>query len=128
MNSFFKSGVFVRKKKPLAEPEENSLLELNELSEYDFAISEAENKNEFNVALRYLFLKTLKNLSDKGDINFAAEKTNSDYLIQMSHHTNFEDFKRLTHNYEYVWYGKFFIDKEQYQELKKDFNSFNKNL
>ena len=125
---FFKSGVFVRKKKPLAEPEENSLLELNELSEYDFAISEAENKNEFNVALRYLFLKTLKTLSDKGDINFAAEKTNSDYLIQMSHHTNFEDFKRLTHNYEYVWYGKFFIDKEQYQELKKDFNSFNKNL
>jgi hypothetical protein len=125
---FFKSGVFVRKKKPLAEPEENSLLELNELSEYDFAISEAENKNEFNVALRYLFLKTLKNLSDKSDINFAAEKTNSDYLMEMSHHANFEDFKKLTRNYEYVWYGKFFIDKEQYQKLKKDFNSFNKNV
>jgi hypothetical protein len=101
---------------------------LNELSEYDFAISEAENKNEINVALRYLFLKTLKNLSDKGDINFAAEKTNSDYLMEMSHHANFEDFKKLTRNYDYVWYGKFFIDKEQYQELKKDFNSFNKNV
>jgi hypothetical protein len=73
-------------------------------------------------------LKTLKNLSDKEIISFAAEKTNHDYLAEMKHHRYFEDFSKLTRDYEYVWYGKFFIDKEPYQKLKKDFNFFNKNV
>jgi hypothetical protein len=125
---FSKNGLFVRKKEEHIEPEEISLQELNELSEYDSLISEAENKNEFNLATRYLFLKTLKNLSDKEIISFAAEKTNHDYLAEMKHHRYFEDFSKLTRDYEYVWYGKFFIDKEPYQKLKKDFNFFNKNV
>ena len=124
----FKNGIFKRKKELTAEEEEDSLKDLNELSEYDFLAHEAENKNEFNLATRYLFLKTLKNLSDKGCISFTSEKTNKEYLNEMRQHNYYEEFGKLTRDYEYVWYGKFSIDNKQYQKLKEDFSSFNKKV
>ncbi len=64
-------------------PDEESLQELNEISAYDYLVAEAENNNEYNLATRYLFLKTLKNLSDNGFIHFTSEKTNKEYLKEM---------------------------------------------
>lgn len=124
----FKNGIFKKKRKLLIQAEEDSLQDLNELSEYDFLAHEAENKNEYNLATRYLFLKTLKNLSDKGAVSFASEKTNKDYLNEMRQHKYAEEFEKLTRDYEYVWYGKFSIDKKQYQKLKEDFSFFNKKV
>ena len=124
----FKNGIFKKKKELFTEAEEDSLQDLNELSEYDFLIDEAENKNEFNLATRYLFLKTLKNLSEKGCISFGPDKTNKDYLNEMRQHNYSEEFAKLTRDYEYVWYGKFSIDKDFYQKLKEDFSFFNKKV
>lgn len=124
----FKNGLFKKKKELQADDEEDSLHDLNELSEYDFLAHEAENKNEYNLATRYLFLKTLKNLSDKGFINFTNEKTNKDYLNEMRQHNYSNVFRKLTRDYEYVWYGKFTIRKEDYEKLKEDFSFFNKNV
>ncbi len=59
-------------------------------------ITEAENKDEFNLATRYLFLKTLKNLADRGFINFTAEKTNKEYLKEMRQHNYYDKFRELT--------------------------------
>ncbi len=124
----FKNGIFKKKRKLLIQTEEDSLQDLNELSEYDLLAHEAENKNEYNLATRYLFLKTLKNLSDKGSVSFASEKTNKDYLNEMRQHKYAEEFAKLTRDYEYVWYGKFSIEKELYQKLKEDFSFFNKKI
>lgn len=124
----FKNGIFVRKKAKRRRNEEESLEELNELSEYDSLAYEAENKKDFNLATRYLFLKTLKNLSDKGFINFTSEKTNKDYLNEMRQHNYSDEFGKLTRDYEYIWYGKFSIDEERYQKLKEDFSFFNKKV
>ena len=125
---FFKNGIFVGRKKIIVEGDEESLQELNEVSAYDTLIAEAENSEQFNLATRYLFLKTLKNLSDRSFINFTAEKTNKDYLKEMEQHNYFSEFRELTRNYEYTWYGKFVIDKEEYQKLKEAFDSFNKKI
>ncbi|MEO8823623.1 MAG: hypothetical protein ABI366_08610 [Ginsengibacter sp.] len=125
---FFKNGIFVRKKEIRSGDEEESIEELNELSKYDSLAYDAENKNEFNLATRYLFLKTLKNLSDKGFIHFTSEKTNKDYLNEMRQHYYFDQFRNLTRDYEYIWYGKFSIDEERYQQLKEDFSFFNKKV
>lgn len=122
---FFKNGIFVRKKEIRSGDEEESIEELNELSEYDSLAYDAENKKEFNLATRYLFLKTLKNLSDKGFIQFTSEKTNKDYLNEMRQHHYFDQFRNLTRDYEYIWYGKFSIDAERYRKLKEDFSFFN---
>ncbi|MEO6893896.1 MAG: hypothetical protein ABI136_02615 [Ginsengibacter sp.] len=125
---FFKNGFFVRKKEIRNGDEEESIEELSELSEYDSLAFGAENRKEFNLATRYLFLKTLKNLSDKGFINFTSEKTNKDYLNEMRQHHYFDQFSNLTRDYEYIWYGKFLIDAERYQNLKEDFSFFNKKV
>ena len=124
-----KNGIFIKKKNQLFQPEEEGAShDLNEISQYDQLISEAENNHDLNLAIRYLFLKTLKTLSDKGLINFTAEKTNNEYVKEMIENTHYDEFQKLTHIYEYMWYGKFLIHKNDYQNLKEEFNSFNKNV
>lgn len=126
---FFKNGIFRRRKnKLIAENEEGLRHDLEEFSKYDALISDAENKNELNLATRYLFLKTLKTLSDKGFIDFTAEKTNKEYLKEMEQNKFFKQFKKLTRNYEYIWYGKFLIDKNNYHNLKEEFILFNEKV
>ena len=125
----FKNGVFTRNKsKYSAEEEEESLHDLDDLLEYDALISVAENNNDFNLATRYLYLKTLKNLSERGFINFTPDKTNKEYLQEMSLNNYSGEFESLTRNYEYAWYGKFLIDANAYQQLKERFNLFNKKV
>jgi hypothetical protein len=124
----FKNQIFSRKKEVRRTEEEQSVQELNELSEYDLLINEAESKNEFNLATRYLFLKTIKNLSEKNCISFTPEKTNKDYLNEMRRHNYFDEFAKLTRDYEYVWYGKFLIGETQYQQLKEAFAFFNQKV
>ncbi|MDP4283886.1 MAG: hypothetical protein Q8891_05650 [Bacteroidota bacterium] len=125
---FFKSGIFkIKKYPPDEEDNEDYLSELDNISKYDLLINEAEANNDFNLSTRYLFLRTLKTLSDKGFIHFAPEKTNSEYLQDMVSSGYQLQFASLIRNYEYVWYGKFLIDKNKYEQLKKEFIQFNKN-
>lgn len=128
-NVLFKNGIFTEKKRKLI-PESGEYLstELDDLSRYDELISGAENDSDFNLATRYLYLKTLKNLSEKGIINFVSDKTNLDYLNEMRTNDYFEQFQSLTRNYEYLWYGKFLIKEEKYRHLKEEFISFNKKV
>ncbi|HET7117247.1 MAG TPA: hypothetical protein VFI29_12190 [Hanamia sp.] len=125
----FKNGIFaIKKKKLITENDEELSLDLGDLSKYDSLISEAENNNNFNLAIRYLYLKTLRNLSEKGIINFVPDKTNNDYLREMKPNNYFREFRLLTRNYEYLWYGKFLINEKDYQRLKEEFIVFNKKV
>jgi hypothetical protein len=125
---FFKNGIFKKPKKIRNILEEDSVHELNEASAYDSLVAEAENKNEFNEAARYLYLKTLKILSERGFIHFSPEKTNVEYVKEMQHHNYSDEFRELTRDYDYVWYGKFIIDKTKYLRLKEQFQNFNRKI
>jgi hypothetical protein len=125
----FKNGIFGRRKNKLLSQEENeSLDDLQNMSEYDTLISNAETKHDFNLAIRFLFLKTLKNLSDRGFVSFTIGKTNKEYLKEMQQTAHFKEFEDLTRNYEYVWYGKHLIYENQYVHLKELFYLFNKKI
>lgn len=126
-NLLFKNGIFSRRKNKLnTRGIEDPEPELVEISKYDSLIADAENNGNFNSATRYLFLKTLKLLSERELIHFAADKTNHEYLREMRSNNYYDEFKSLTRNYEYVWYGKFLIDQNAYQHLKEQYQSFNK--
>ncbi len=101
---------------------------LNEYSAYNDLIYDAESQRDFNQAIRYLYLQSLKKLSDRGLILFSPDKTNTNYISELSGRNFQDDFSSLTHSYEYVWYGKFLIDASKYQQLKSQFISFNKNV
>lgn len=123
----FKSSIFKRGNRRFkrADPEEVNVEELYDFGEYDSLIAGAEKNNQFNSAIRYLFLKTLKTLSDQGFINFAPEKTNKEYLKELSQNQWYQEFEKLTAGYEYAWYGKFVIGKNKYAQIKEQFLGFN---
>lgn len=125
----FKNGIFSRRKnKPNYQEVEDSAPDLVEISKYDYLVADAENAGNFNLASRYLFLKTLKLLSEKERIHFATDKTNHDYLQEMKSNNYYDEFKSLTRSYEYVWYGKFLMDQNAYRHLKELYHLFNKKV
>lgn len=75
------------------------------------------------MAVRYLFLKTLRQLSDRGHLQQSADKTNFQYVQEIPADKR-NDFASLVLNYEYVWYGHLNIVREQYDQLEKKYTSF----
>jgi len=126
---FFTSGLFAKENvKPHEELVNEKPESLNEYSAYNLLIHEAESKNDFNLAVRYLYLQSLKRLADRELILFSPGKTNNLYVQELSSRNYQHEFASLTLNYEYVWYGKFAIDSKRYPQLKEEFISFNKKV
>ena len=126
---FLKGGLFAKgaiKRESQPAPEEPE--KLSEYSEYIGLIHEAELKNDFNLAVRYLYLQSLKKLSDEELILFSPDKTNRLYVEELTGKSYQTQFASLTLNYEYVWYGKFAINLIRYERVKEEFNLFNRKL
>ncbi|MEP6584497.1 MAG: hypothetical protein ABJA90_09520 [Ginsengibacter sp.] len=126
---FFANGIFAKTNTKI--PEEQANIEpegLNEHSAYENLIREAESKSDYNLSTRYLYLQTLKKLADKDLILYSPEKTNYSYVRELSKQNYMQQFASLTLNYEYVWYGKFVVSSVHYEQLKEQFNSFNKKV
>ncbi|MDQ6762447.1 MAG: DUF4129 domain-containing protein [Bacteroidota bacterium] len=126
---FFTGGLFSKSNTNVASGEtEDAPLGLNEYAEYNVLIKEAEQKKDFNLSTRYLYLQTLRRLGDRELIQFSADKTNYEYVKVLSGRPYQQAFASLTLNYEYVWYGKFVISENRYGRLKEEFISFNKKM
>ncbi|HEX8462475.1 MAG TPA: DUF4129 domain-containing protein [Segetibacter sp.] len=95
---------------------------------FDDAITDAIFKANFRLALRLLYLQSLKNLSDKGYINWQINKTNSDYLAEVYNKPWHSIFKSLTNRFEYTWYGERMIGKDDFDVLLAQFKQFNRQL
>lgn len=102
-------------------PEEEEELLLQ--NDFDQLINQAYKLGDYRMAVRYLFLKTLQQLRDKNQIIYEPDKTNSRYVYELPVNKR-NDFSRLIFQYEYVWYGHFEINRDQYEEVQKGFNSF----
>lgn len=83
--------------------------------------SSLKNKN-YRLATRFLYLKTLKILSKNGIIEWHYDKTNSDYINEITDETIRNTFKRISYIYDYVWYGEFDISADQFNSNRAVFN------
>lgn len=126
---FIQSGFFFtgRKRKNILSVEGQSE-ELKTAHIYDQFIFEAEQKEEFNHATRYWYLKTLKNLKDLEQIQYSPEKTNQEYISELRKSPYLDHFRELTRNYEYIWYGEFRLQEDLYLKIKDSFVVFNEQL
>ena len=124
----FKNKILKRKTKVTENLQDEHPQDLADASTYEALIGEAEEAGNYNLAIRYLFLGTLTNLNDKGLIIFAASKTNRQYLNEVNTKGGPDRFEFLVYHYEYAWYGKFSIDANTYQHLKKEFQLFNEKV
>ncbi|EDP94990.1 DUF4129 domain-containing protein [Kordia algicida OT-1] len=90
-------------------------------------ISEAIANNDYRLAVRYQYLDMLKKLSAAEIISYDPEKTNLEYTYEIKNDSMREQFQYTSYLYNYVWYGEFMIDKEQYEQAAHSFNLILKN-
>jgi hypothetical protein len=95
---------------------------------YQKEIEKAVNAADYRLAIRLMFLRLLKRLSQKRIIEYKQERTNFDYLSQLYSTGYYNDFFRLTRNYEYTWYGKFDVNRETFGIIKSEFENFDRKL
>lgn len=91
---------------------------------YQKEIDKAAAAGNYRVAIRLMFLRTLKNMAERNIIRYQPDRTNLDYLMQLSPTSYYNDFFRITRHYEYSWYGHFEVNIENYQLIKKEFENF----
>jgi hypothetical protein len=88
---------------------------------FEAQIAAAEQVGNYRLAIRLHFLWILKQLSQKRHIQYHIRKTNLDYSRELHNTTFSEAFRQCVTRYNYVWYGQFAINNEQYQLLKPHF-------
>lgn len=123
---FLEDGIFkkpsAKSKLTLPEVEEENL---HNSSNFDLLIEQAISKKNYRLAVRYNYLKSLHRLSDNGLLQIAADKTNYQYVREITNYEYQNYFSALTLHYEYVWYGEFNIDETIYRKMEMDFTKFN---
>jgi len=91
---------------------------------FDEAIDEAVAQRNFRLAVRLLYLKTLKQLTDQERIAYKPDKTNRQYVYELAGSPLQADFEALTQQFEYVWYGDFPVDEARYEQISHSFRQF----
>jgi|AntRauTorckE6833_2_1112554.scaffolds.fasta_scaffold00344_12 acyl-CoA-binding protein len=93
-------------------------------TDYDALLKEALSVDHYHDAVRILYLKALQQLNEAELITLKADKTNHDYVRELSDHPARTDFTRLTYYYEYVEYGDFQIEKKGFENVQDTFRKF----
>jgi hypothetical protein len=115
--------VFSRK---TAQPGEVDFKEVEEMGAvaYDKQIKAAIAEKKFRLAVRLLYLQSLRLLADNQRIVFNINKTNAAYLRELSPTPLYKPFARLTLDYEYIWYGEMQVDDQQFDNIHRQFSQF----
>jgi hypothetical protein len=126
---FLKDGMFRRNTKSNAGngSGEMETEEVKPGTDMDNLIAQALRDNNYRLAVRYQYLKNLHKLAEKGFVQYAVDKTNYQYVSELTNAGLRNEFAGITLNYEYVWYGEFEIDAIIYRKLETGFtNLYNK--
>ncbi|RNC79400.1 MAG: DUF4129 domain-containing protein [Balneola sp.] len=99
-----------------------------ENEDLDQLLKNALAKKNFHDALRFTYLKALQALNAHEVINWAQDKTNHDYLLEIGDHPSKSSFKTLTTFYNYVEYGDFEIDEPGYKKVSETYSHFEQSL
>ncbi|WBL21032.1 DUF4129 domain-containing protein [Zunongwangia sp. HRR-M8] len=91
-------------------------------------IKEAIENGQYRMAVRYYYLQALKELDLKNVIDFEAQKTNDDYISEISNTQLNNIFKKVTRIYNFIWYGDFQVSKEDFLLAEKGFSELNTNI
>ena len=91
------------------------------LTELELKIKASKKANDFRGATRLYFAWVIKELSDKGFIDWRKRKTNYNYLLEVSDKPFHKAFELAVKNYEFIWYGKYEIGKTDFELIEKEF-------
>lgn len=95
---------------------------------YQKEIDKATGQGNYRLAVRMMYLRLLKELSEKNIIQYQQDRTNLDYLLQLNPTPHYPHFFRLTRHFEYSWYGHFEVEPQAYRVIAKEFDQFEKEI
>lgn len=121
-------GLFRKKNIITKGEEEEGIIEDIFAINYQKEIDKAAMQGNYRLAVRLMYLRLLKSMSEKNIIQYKQDKTNLDYLMQLHSTKYYNNFFSITRNYEYSWYGKFEVSEEAYRLISNEFNQFDKQL
>jgi hypothetical protein len=98
------------------------------LIDFQKLIAQTIKNGENRLAVRYYYLWLLKRLSEKEIIFWDVEKTNSDYVYEISNPEMKQNFSYLSYLYNYIWYGEFDLDQETFEKAQQAFENSIKKL
>lgn len=84
----------------------------------------AEESSNFREATRMNYLILLKKLNAAKYIRLEKNKANIDFYNEMRKAGYGPEFREIASAFEYVWYGDFNLNKDDYYELKGSFTNF----
>lgn len=102
------------KKKLIANPEEETIYDVD----FDSEITNSLRTNDYKLAVRLLYLQTLKHLNDKGIIDWQPFKTPTEYLYEAKKVETKKEFRILTDYFLRIRYGNFEATEQTYRTVK----------
>ena len=86
-------------------------------------IQQAIDQKNYRLAIRFYYLNTIKQLEDKELIAWEQQKTNEDYIKEISKESIKLAFIDLTMLYDFVWYGNFEINENKFERVITTFKA-----
>lgn len=93
-------------------------------SELDRLLREALERNDYRLAIRIHYLMAIKELSQQSLIHWRKEKTNFDYVRELSSTPLYNGFMEITLLFERVWYGDRIINEQRFNDINLTFRNF----
>jgi len=119
--SFLKS----KKKPDVFFSEEEEIIRSKNIREL---IEKALQENNYRLAVRYYYLLILKKLSQAELIDYEFDKTNTDYITEITTDRIILPFKKATNLYDYIWYGNFAVTETDYQKAQRTFQELEQQI
>lgn len=100
----------------------------NEEIDYDVLIHKYQLEENYRLAVRFMYLKLIRTIRDKGEIQIRDSSTNAEITHAFATHPGGDDFRYLATAYEYIYYGEFIPQRDLFNSLKSRFEDFQQTL
>jgi hypothetical protein len=109
---------------PTGAVSEEDLLSAN----WEERLRAALTAGDMRMAIRYSYMYLLQLLQQRELIAYRQDKTNTDYYRELSGNAISRDFRQLSREYEYAWYGNFLPASPAFEAYMQIFNGVEKQI
>lgn len=96
--------------------------------ETDSLMTQALSARNYRLAIRLVYLDLLKDLHESKIINWKKDKTNLDYLSELSGESFAPEVRKITISYERIWYGEREATESNYLSIQQEYQAVSNQL
>lgn len=99
-----------------------------EETDFESAIQKYYLEGNYRMAIRFLYLRLIDTIRQKGIIQFRDSSTNAEIARAFGNHPHTKDFIFLARAYEYIYYGDLNPQADMFTRLRNKFETFQHNI